>query len=172
MWIVADANALFLKAHYFGFSPPAVIIFSDWMGGSEERGKIAGKEWCVYKRERETLRKTRGPFIKNNGKQDYNIMLLLLYLYYRKSETLRFSYSASCLPIFLYYTPSCWLLLLLTTDYWLCTWNYASKCKCVYMSQLLKLSRVNFPTLRHFVNCLLNHWQLDIEHGGVFTSLK
>ena len=51
VWIVADTNALFLKAHYFGFSP-AVIIFSDWMGGSEERGKIAGKEWCVYKRER------------------------------------------------------------------------------------------------------------------------
>jgi len=35
------------------------------------------------------------------------------------------------------------------------------------MSQLLKLSRVNFPTLRHFVNCLLNYWQLDIEQREV-----
>ena len=46
-------NALFLKVHYLGLSPPAVITFSYWMGGSEERGKIAGKEWCVYERERE-----------------------------------------------------------------------------------------------------------------------
>lgn len=76
-----DVNALFLKVHCLGLSPPAVIVFSYWMGGSEERGKTAGKEWCVYEREREreTLRKTGKPFIKNNGEQDYNIMLVLLY---------------------------------------------------------------------------------------------
>ena len=50
---MADANSVFLKVHYLGFSPPAVIIFSYWMGGSEERGKLAGKEWCVYERERD-----------------------------------------------------------------------------------------------------------------------
>lgn len=49
---MADANALFLKVHYLGFSPSAAIIFSFWIGGSEERGKIAGKEWCAYERER------------------------------------------------------------------------------------------------------------------------
>lgn len=172
MWIVEDVNALFLKVHYLGFSPPTVIIFSYWMGGSEERGKIAGKEWCVYERERERPWEKQGnPSSRIMGNKT---VILCWFCFIRIIGNLKHwdFHSVFCLPIFLYSTPSCWLLLLLSTNYWLCTWNYASKCKCVYMSQLLKLSRVNFPTLRHFVSWLLNHWQLDIARGGVFTSLK